>query len=692
MDRRNQGALLTLHDFINQWKVLLKRQQELERLNNNKNNINNDNIKNDNNRRNREAQTGEPHSRQGKNNKTKHSHEDDDDNHLVDPYDCSDMAVPNVYDKVNEMLPSLVQAWKDLDSRKITAPMVMMTHAEEEETDVSPTTNHDDGGYKNHDDDDEENEDDPTAASSKSKKRKIIAMTKKPYWFDKHVRLPENFDYTNQRSEPPPKQVSNEEGQDRVISLLMTDPNNMEQATTVSYEYELWHLFKSIPTSSQIEETLTEGMALYHTQTLHKTIAEQFRRETMDTAASARYGLYALRMRDRHDYPRSPAPTKSTRTTTTTTTPSLFVQSNSQSWREEEDTIERGNMLPLSPKLNVMGTMTLEFWRHPFSDRSQPTPDSSRMVLEFKASQTLLDVHRAILDLTQDDFWQQVIMNKKKKKKKTKNNIETQQQHNNNSSNGVTVGNNDGPEQEEEKDRQCKDEDDSGFFFVEGTFYYTGDVDYVTPIQNWLLSGNERQRSDRAMHLGLSSSSSSSVISSSRSNATGKESPFPTVHMDKVRLESMPVRLGTRYVHIHHGDVECSFFVVDFQCYPLLTTTTTNTDHEMAHAQQQRQQESLSLSFPRIHDIWNLNCPTPPECQACQRRLATLVTSTYCEQTNGHKALCHVCAQALDLPVRHVQYYSIWHGQTELSTGTLATTTTTTTNTTAAVGVAAPTV
>ena len=576
MDNR----LITLKEFVEQWKVLI---DEKNRLCKNHAKRNTDDLPQQQRRRPRQSMTNTPLPVQNSDlSNTPTESLQEEGVAKDDPYDCSDLAVPDVYGKVNEMLPSLVQAWRNLDDRKITAPMVKVKRANNNNHEATV-------GEESSD-----SEQDPDRPSKKSKTKETVpastTMTKKPMWYQKHVRFPENFDYLNQGQPPPPLPPHGNDAnvaEDRVVNL--TDPTQ----PPLSYEHELWHFFDSVPTSLQIEESLTQGMALHHTQSLHKVISEQFKRQSLDHAASAKYGLYALRMRDRHDYPRPPPPVGQTRRT-------LSIQE-----KGNEQNADGGGQP--SDTNHVLGTITLELWRKPADNRSQPTPDSSRMVLEFLGSQTLLDVHRSIVDLTDDTFWTMVQNDKQKNASISTADKET--------------------------------EPNSGFFFVEGTFYTTGSVDYVTPIQAWLQSGNERMRQERAAHLGLAPA------------FCNMGSHAPLQDMSSMALENLPVRFGTRYCHVHHGDVECSWFVVDMACHP--TTITA---------------PSLS-SYPRIHDVWTPSYPSAPECHACQRRMATLVTSTQSERTNGHKCLCSVCAKELSIPFHELQDYVIWHRETELSLG-----------------------
>jgi hypothetical protein len=210
------------------------------------------------------------------------------------------------------------------------------------------------------------------------------------------------------------------------------------------------------------------------------------------------------------------------------------------------------------------------------------------MSIEFLGSQTLEDFHLAIIELGNDELWQKV----------------------------------------KAKDKTC---DESGFFFIEGTFYTYGSVDYVGPIQAWLVSGTEKAHEKRASYLGLTSWQN-----------------LPVKPMSSMRLEDLAMRLAVRYVHVCHGDVECSVFCVDRCLGPRAATP-----------------------YPILHDIWTPACPFP-DCEACQSCPAIIATSTKCERTLGHALICEACSRKLKLQVDErdkVELYSVWRGQGELSMG-----------------------
>jgi hypothetical protein len=218
---------------------------------------------------------------------------------------------------------------------------------------------------------------------------------------------------------------------------------------------------------------------------------------------------------------------------------------------------------------------------------------ANRMVLEFLGSQTLLDFHETIVELTDDLVWK----------------------------------------------RTGDAHESSGFFFMEGAFYTVGHgQQYVDPIKTWLQSttsndnGNDNsQPNKRARYLGLNLDTVT--------NAAVKR-------MSDIRLDDLSLRLGLRYVHVHNGDVECSVFCVDRKLGP-----------------------AARVPYPIVHDIWATHLT---DCDACQHCPAVIATSTTCETTLGHVALCQSCCKQLRLCTieqEKIQLYSIWRNEGELSAG-----------------------
>lgn len=163
------------------------------------------------------------------------------------------------------------------------------------------------------------------------------------------------------------------------------------------------------------------------------------------------------------------------------------------------------------------------------------------MVIEILGSQTLLDFHIAIAELTDDELWNT-------KKKPADNNKE------------LLV---DGQQHKLKKENEGR----PGFFFMEGTFYTKGKVDYLGPIQQWLFSGDAGEKKARAKCLGLVSLSSNNI---------------PIKSMSDIRLDDLPLRLGVRYVHVNDGNIEYIVFATDRRFGP----------------------KRPSAQYPLLHDTW----------------------------------------------------------------------------------------
>jgi hypothetical protein len=180
----------------------------------------------------------------------------------TDPFDCTSVTIPPTYTMVDAMIGSYIDAWKDLDDRKILAT------PETFDNDESAAACEDGQA---------------TTRSTGSAKNNSL-----PKWFKDRVRLPEKFDYESKQSGPPP-----DDGQgDRVVSL--DDPTQ-----TLSYHRELWKLFRTIPTAAELENNAAQNPNMPNMQRIIKqcTIADQ------DTFKSDTLGLSRIRWSDRHDLP-----------------------------------------------------------------------------------------------------------------------------------------------------------------------------------------------------------------------------------------------------------------------------------------------------------------------------------------------------------------------------------------------------
>jgi len=404
-----------------------------------------------------------------------------------DPFDCSHIAVLPSKQMVESVLTERIEKWKSLERRKVIKEL------------------------------------DAGAAKPKG-------------WSVNRVRLPRNFDYDSKLPEP-----LEQEGGEKVVSLQ--DPSKM-----ISYERELWKIFKDTPT---VEELNADRMVGAKCTQMRQVV------EYMEANVQQAYGLQShanvrLRMKDRHSLPDPPI-------------------SNS-----------------------YFTTVRLEVWRRNL--KNQPSMAAHRLELEFLASQTLEDVHAAIVELSEDEFWE-----------------------------------------ETEEDQMKSSKERSGFFFVEDTFYNAaGKVDYVTPILIWLDGDKDNQtrknvQLPRRAYLGIHPDNEIHIKS-----------------MTNTRLDQIKWRLGTRYVHVHHGDVETAIFLSDIQLGPKQPT-----------------------SYPLIHDDW-VPSYHAVYCDACGKNQPGAVATQGGPMTDGApRVLCSVCFDALfwDQHNTTPAKFSIWRNQLDLSTG-----------------------
>ena len=376
----------------------------------------------------------------------------------IDPFECDSIAAPPAHAQVEKVLAESLQKWQELDERKI----VKDNRYEHLENELEQLKRKRAEEEEPADDTDQEDSEGQTSRSGQ-KKREELKIHKGGWRFsDRKLILPEFFDYASKLPAAP----DDEECRDRVISLL--DPSKH-----LSYHQELWRLFASVPTVESLEQEAKEGIHLPFTTAVYSEIME-------GTAKNVRldgHNLSRLRMADRHGLP------------------------------------------PVQDEAHDTATIRMECWRR--QPKRGNAPDPYRVILEFLASQTLLDVHHALVQLAEDGLWTNTYQN--------------------------------------------ESGDPSGLFFIENDFYTAGPLDYVQPILDWIDGGPPNPT--RRRYLGITS----------MENLTIKP-------MKGIRLDQIQFRLATRYCHVHHGDVECALFVTDMRLtshagvvYPLIHDAWTSS-------------------------------------------------------------------------------------------------------------------
>lgn len=454
-----------------------------------------------------------------------------------DPFDCSDLVIPETKGLVAQALEPHIQAWKDLDSRVVNRddddckPRTKVTEdqskGDNDECNIETASE-----KQNFTINEEEKKDD----SNESDDEIVEAPAASDYagvdWgiHQNRVRLPDFFDYKGERGPPQideenEKETITQSKRRKVVSL--EDPSKL-----LDYEVELWKIFNEVPLESEIEQSATEGaICCENIMAVNKEIAASLKEYTRSDAHS----LSRLRKKDRHHLPRI---------------------------RQKIHIPEQVNTNEMSSQRsrNIdCATIKFEFWRRNTKRYGQ---DPNKCEMEFLSTQTLQDVHNAIVDCTEDELFE--------------------------------IG--------------TSSTASSGYFLIEDTFYSTGNVDYVTPILNWL----EKRPTP---------------ISKLPRDFLNLSPNLKQKGMD-IELGNIPLRLGIRYVHVCNGDIEISVFASDI--------TVRFQDENI-----QRKE------YPILHDIWTTSTNSTVHgtgtCDACNFSAAVVITIED-ELSNGCPTLfCQKC-------------------------------------------------
>jgi len=389
---------------------------------------------------------------------------------------------------------------------------------------------------------------------------------------DKRVRLPTNFDVMGGVTTAASRDPSYEDAmkrRDRVVSLA--DPTKL-----LDYETELHTLLNSIPTEEEIEDDATVGSVCTNTLALKAENEECVR----DYTRFDGHALGRMRLRDRHGLP------------------SRVWQSMSEQ-RDAHQSQQQQQQQQQQQRKTCQGVaIRVECWRRMAKRGS--TPDCHRLELEMCGGQTLGDLHRLLLELGRE------------------------------ASGILTLADGSGS-----YDGRTKLFSDSGMFFIEDTFYVCGKEDYSACIIDWLdgpppapvaaaaaaaaeVEGGDKKNLDknpiyelRRNYLGLPSNSSKERRSA--------------VPMSTVRLDSLPFRMGHRYLHVGDGDREVSLFFTDVRVV--------------------LKGEDISR-YPLVHDAWSPSS-SQPDCAGCEQRPAIMMTYQN-DLTSGEPTpLCEQCFRML---------------------------------------------
>ena len=503
----------------------------------------------------------------------------------ADPFDCSDVAVAPPPDQVEGHVRKTIARWRDLDARRVipepavAASSILATNrtgtststrtsnngsAAKKGGDRSRTKNNNNNKRVRIDEEPTVHEMDPTEAGASTNRPRLRKRL-----VDKRVRLPANFNVmggtTAIATGPPAPDITRR--RDQVISLA--DPTKL-----LDYETELHRLFDTMPMEEEIEDDATVGSVCTNTLALKAENEEGVR----DYTRFDGHALGRMRLRDRHGLPSR-------------------VWSAAGQSGEGSDTSTIANNAAQQPRSCRGVAIRVECWRRMAKRGS--TPDCHRLELELWGEQTLEDLHRLLLELGRG------------------------------ASGVLTLADGSGS-----YDGRTKLLSSSGMFFIEDTFYICGDEDYSAPIIDWLDGpdgGKEDCRETAKVEEGnKGDTDDEDPIYELRKNYLGlpikpSKERRTAVPMSTVRLDSLPFRMGLRYLHVSDGDREVSLFFTDVRV--VLSGEDTSR-------------------YPLVHDVWT-SSSSQPDCAGCEQRPAIIMTYQN-ELTNGQPTpLCEQCFRML---------------------------------------------
>lgn len=521
-----------------------------------------------------------------------------------DPFNVDDLVVPSKASRVESAVEAAVAQWKDLDSRRVR-------------------------NVEN--------------SSNKPPKRRLG-------WNEPNFFLPDNFDYKSIRGPPNlQRELHNQPyPRDMVVSLSGNGPGEMQD-----YEVELWNIFDSIPTEQQLSSDGKDndaddnnsscassiGKARLQTQILKDDIEQGMKRHsTLDGHCLSR-----LRMRDMHHFPSR---------ATLESRPTVHNTSNSVVLQQDDEGASTNTAAEREQNINNDTTngddgdsiiIRIECWKRNLKRGS--SADGNKLELEFRGSQTLLDVHKTIQRHTNDVF-----------------DSFFQQRHNIKLSKGVLPGTTaTSPCNAENLNNYGNDfsSANSGVFFIENIFYTTGPVDYCAPIIQWLRAGYEI---DDGNVEGCIFPSRDTVLGITSANITSTEAkPFEIKEMHTVQLKDIPIRLGVRYFHAFNGDLQVSVFFSDViydDAAPTRTCKTVNVDDTATTSMQQDHPSNMATTLdPWSFSVSNSNADAST-CQGCSHCVAVVICLDD-EMTDGSPtALCASCYHNLHYTSKGVLRYN----------------------------------
>jgi len=476
------------------------------------------------------------------------------DNSTQDVFNCEELIIPPSHELVNKEVDIGIQRWKDLAARVIV-----------EEDGPTICKIEDDGTADN------------TSSMITLKNEELLLDAATSGDKRKHRLLPYNFDYMCKKKKPSNNDTTAEDNiisgsaDDIVVNQYHHRPkviSLVDPTQTLDYESELWNVFNSMKTSTELERIYALGSntkkkssdnpenddtgdasvdneeishGCKHTLNVKQNLVGWIKKNTRLDAHS----LGRLRVRDCHANP----------VVGTTTLNSTNGDDHSQ--QNDTDT-------------SLQTTIRFEILRQSQNLKRASGPDGNRMEVELHGSHhTLLDLHRLLVECS--------LNTSSLKEGDENNNIHP------------------------------------GVFFIENNFYTCGDVgDKIgVAIKNWL--------SDKK--LGAMEEEELSTQTTPRQQHLGISSKINIIPMSEMKLEDLPLRLGVRYYHM---------LVPPPSPLHLGSTNVMSLANESAvyvtgiHTHKSKKTSNNSKPSIIIHDTWASS--QRHTCLACNYFLATVVT------------------------------------------------------------------
>ncbi|KAL7540416.1 hypothetical protein ACHAXR_010093 [Thalassiosira sp. AJA248-18] len=497
-----------------------------------------------------------------------------------DVFDCSDLIIPPTHDLINQEVARGIERWKDLASRVIV-----------EEDGPTTTTTTDKTTF-----DGEGSADEDATVPLRNHELLLDAAVRG----DKRKQrlLPYKFDYACKKkpSDDNGSVVANEDSSGGVVHHRPKVISLLDPTQTMDYDKELWRVFNSVKTQDELERIHALGNTTknvgdddsaddesprdvprhhgcQHTLGVKNNLKEWFAKYSRLDAHS----LGRLRVRERHSDPVGgivELPSSSAMTV------KVMGADGGSNHKEVDDTSDQSATL--------QSTIRFEILRHSQNLKRGSGPDNNRMEVELHVSQhTLFDLHRLLVECSLNTH-------------------------------SCT------------KEEGGDDDDNirAGAFFIENTFYTCGEVGGKVgeAIQHWLdgkepVSMKETSKIDEESLPTNEAKLEASLTP--RRQFLGLSSHRNLIHMSKMKLEDLPLRLGVRYFHMFVPP-PTPLHLRPNNLWSLANESAVYATGIHTHSRKEGNQPIPTKAPIIIHDTW-----APPQrhvCLACNHSLASVVS------------------------------------------------------------------